>query len=397
MKQSKLVAGHRGVGKVVDGIAMMESADSVQWLVPNNFVISTAAPLKDDPEMGDKIIRTLAKKRVSGIAIKLNRYLKEIPESMLKAANEFDIPIVILPYRITSTQIINAVTFEIFRREMNSPGVCRENTFLKEVLFETLDPHSINSHVMNLGWSVNHPMAVVIIKDDALEYTPKLERLFSQCHFAYSFATKRHIVAITELKPAEAKDVLHLIYHRDPNKRNILIERASKLSEALKEAYPEHEPIIGVGFPSLSVLDLSNSFYQAKVSLCMNLSCRIHKPIAYFGEIGVFSILLSRHNEYDTSQLIERTIGVIKRYDAKKNSELLKTMEYYYVNGMNIDRTAAELHVHSNTVRHRIAKINDMFENDMFYRTNKMDMQIMIKLARCREMYDAEFETKVRR
>lgn len=129
----------------------------------------------------------------------------------------------------------------------------------------------------------------------------------------------------------------------------------------------------------------------------MNLSCRIHKPIAYFGEIGVFSILLSRHNEYDTSQLIERTIGVIKRYDAKKNSELLKTMEYYYVNGMNIDRTAAELHVHSNTVRHRIAKINDMFENDMFYRTNKMDMQIMIKLARCREMYDAEFETKVRR
>mgnify|MGYP000160723788 CR=1 FL=1 len=62
MKQSKLVAGHRGVGKVVDGIALMESADSVQWLVPNNFVISIAAQLKDDLEMGDKIHSYFGKK-----------------------------------------------------------------------------------------------------------------------------------------------------------------------------------------------------------------------------------------------------------------------------------------------------------------------------------------------
>ncbi|MEE0775928.1 MAG: helix-turn-helix domain-containing protein [Bacillota bacterium] len=89
--------------------------------------------------------------------------------------------------------------------------------------------------------------------------------------------------------------------------------------------------------------------------------------------------------------LIDRTIGFLDRHDKTKNSELLKTLETFYENQMNIDKTASDLYVHSNTVRHRINKAQKLLEHEMFYRTYHMDLRLLIFLEKVHKIYKNEF------
>mgnify|MGYP001912850961 FL=1 len=55
------------------------------------------------------------------------------------------------------------------------------------------------------------------------------------------------------------------------------------------------------------------------------------------------------------------TIGKIKHYDQKYNSELLQTATVYVKLGGNIKNTAKSINLHENTVRYRINKIKEIF------------------------------------
>lgn len=267
---------------MVDGIALMESTDSVRWLVPNNFVITNAQILRSDPSIGEKVVKTLAKKKVSGIALKLNRFIKDIPPSMRECADSYNLPIIALPYNITSTQIINAVTFEIFRSESHNLEYSYEADFLRDLIFENVDKHILRNRMANLGWSLQKSMGVTVIKDSELPLSKELEELCVQCKFPYVLPLKRYIIAITEINSEAAP--------------NTMEERALQLYHKLKDVYPDHHILMGVGIHSSTVTDLANSFFQAKVALCLNMTTQSPKPITYFGDIGVFSILLSRQN-----------------------------------------------------------------------------------------------------
>ena len=56
-----------------------------------------------------------------------------------------------------------------------------------------------------------------------------------------------------------------------------------------------------------------------------------------------------------------QSIGKIKQYDQKYNSELLQTAIVYVKLGGNIKNTAKSINLHENTVRYRINKIKEIF------------------------------------
>lgn len=64
IKQSELLAGFNGQERIVDGIALLESTDSIKWLTKNCLILTNAQLLKDNPEWAGSLIQTLYQKNV---------------------------------------------------------------------------------------------------------------------------------------------------------------------------------------------------------------------------------------------------------------------------------------------------------------------------------------------
>ena len=87
----------------------MEVPDILDWVKPDELLLTTAYPLRDDPVALDALIPRLAERGLAGIALKPGRYIKEIPASMIEAADQHAFALIELPPEASFNEIINSV------------------------------------------------------------------------------------------------------------------------------------------------------------------------------------------------------------------------------------------------------------------------------------------------
>ncbi len=117
-EQTQLVAGHEGLNKSVSYITIMEAPDFYQWVSGGEFVLTTWYAFSQNPTMQEDAFRQLAK-RVSCIAIKLDRFIKEIPEEFIAIANEYQTPLLAVRRETKFRQVIQAVAAEVQDAQTN--------------------------------------------------------------------------------------------------------------------------------------------------------------------------------------------------------------------------------------------------------------------------------------
>lgn len=86
----------------------------------------------------------------------------------------------------------------------------------------------------------------------------------------------------------------------------------------------------------------------------------------------------------DPHSIAGDAVGKMLEYDRKYGQETMTTMRVYVHCACNIQRAAAELHIHENTLRYRIARIADFTGLD--YKNGKTIFELMLAFA----LLDAE-------
>jgi len=109
LTHARVVGGHQGLRRPVRGINVMEVPDILDWVKPDELLLTTAYPLRDDPVALDALIPRLAERGLAGIALKPGRYIKAIPASMIEAAEQHAFPLIELPPEASFNEIINSV------------------------------------------------------------------------------------------------------------------------------------------------------------------------------------------------------------------------------------------------------------------------------------------------
>ncbi|MCR8635138.1 PucR family transcriptional regulator [Paenibacillus radicis (ex Xue et al. 2023)] len=92
--QCKVVAGEKGLHRTIDYITVMEVPDVIRWLKGNDLLLTSLYPIKDDPEAIGHLVQQLHDVGSSALAIKTERYVKEIPEVIIEAGNRLGFPII---------------------------------------------------------------------------------------------------------------------------------------------------------------------------------------------------------------------------------------------------------------------------------------------------------------
>ena len=77
-------------------------------------------------------------------------------------------------------------------------------------------------------------------------------------------------------------------------------------------------------------------------------------------ELALYSTLFETHDQASLSAFLEATIGALISHDRKRTSELATTLLTYFDSNQNAKVTAQRLQIHVNTVRQRLATIEDL-------------------------------------
>ncbi|HEY0817554.1 MAG TPA: helix-turn-helix domain-containing protein [Rhizobacter sp.] len=77
-------------------------------------------------------------------------------------------------------------------------------------------------------------------------------------------------------------------------------------------------------------------------------------------ELALYSTLFETHDQASLSAFLDATIGALISHDRKRSSELVSTLLCYFDCNQNAKLTAQRLDIHVNTVRQRLATIEDL-------------------------------------
>lgn len=119
----RIAAGAGGLDRMVRRMNVMEVPDILPWVKPNEFLLTTAYPFRDDPAQLTGLLPALAERDLSGLGVKLGRYLDELPTDLITAADRLDFPVVELASHVRYDDVLHQTLTRILDHQVSALSV----------------------------------------------------------------------------------------------------------------------------------------------------------------------------------------------------------------------------------------------------------------------------------
>jgi DNA-binding PucR family transcriptional regulator len=139
---------------------------------------------------------------------------------------------------------------------------------------------------------------------------------------------------------------------------------------------------VGVGSPSAGVEELRRSLVGAREAAV--LARRLTRGWALHDEISSHALLLALHDDAVLDTFAANVLGPILEHDRRRGSELLPTLEAFITSGGQWQATADALSMHVNTLRHRIARCEELSGRPLKDMGNRVDVFMALRALRRR-------------
>ncbi len=117
-KNYRVLAGRGGLNNQIQGFAMLDAPDGFLWTKGREFALSSGYVLQQNPGLLEEVIKTDNFKKIACFGIKVDRYIKTLPNSIIKAFDELNIPLIYIPSEDTWMDIINAINVMVMNRNI---------------------------------------------------------------------------------------------------------------------------------------------------------------------------------------------------------------------------------------------------------------------------------------
>ncbi|MFU8874050.1 PucR family transcriptional regulator [Micromonospora sp. SL4-19] len=114
---ARVLAGATGLDRIVRYLNIMEVPDILSWVKPHELLLTTGYPLREDPQALVNLVGELDDRGLAALAIKLHRYLDEVPAAMLAEADRRGFPILEVPAGVGFADVLNEVLAELLNRQ----------------------------------------------------------------------------------------------------------------------------------------------------------------------------------------------------------------------------------------------------------------------------------------
>jgi len=103
--------------RLVRRLNVMEVPDVLPWVKADELILTTGYPLRQSPTSLIGLVGDLDDRGLAAFAIKLARYIDELPADMLAEADRRGFPVILLPDDVGFDDILNQVLTEILNKQ----------------------------------------------------------------------------------------------------------------------------------------------------------------------------------------------------------------------------------------------------------------------------------------
>ncbi len=345
LKGFKVIAGKKGLSNKITHVAVWdyEIGDLIaENFSQGDFALSTLVAIKDGIDQLYGIVERMITVGISCLAIK-NIYFNYIPSDVIKLADEKHFPLMMFSDTFTEDVIV-------YVNKAINENKEYENLALKidNIIYNNLNDLNIKKIALKININFKEKNIVAFCKKKNSKFRRVIENVSDremEEAFSKVIPYKQGYILINTFEEAEQKDIYKTIFRR------------------LKwQGFTQEEYIIGVGRLHEHLGSLNNSIQESLYAFKYSMIYK--KNISFFYEIGINKIIMPIIDSPCVLKYYNEMIEPLILYDKNNETELLKTAVKYIENNGNIKATSEELFQHGNTVRYRINRINEIFNEN---------------------------------
>jgi hypothetical protein len=350
------------------GILDWESGEALDdAFSPGDFVVTTLAPYRDEPEIAELVIEALIKKNISALAIK-DVYFSTIPGHIAKLAEKHRIPVFMFS-EPGIADVIHALKNEMSFLEINRQATRR----LREILYQTADEADIDI----LARDINPFFTNNLICAFAIPLDPENKKMI----LAQMAAGYQNYLNAVSVDPEASYSILFfsvgicIIYtdlREDRNLKDDLRTLVDQFSVDLTG--------FAVGF-SDQMHRLSDISLAAKQAIYASADARMNDMnLQNYSDMGITRALCPLRSDYWMRSYYDDMLDRISNYDKEHDAHLFETITDYVRCDGDISATAEISYQHPNTIRYRIKKAQEVLgtKNSMDFRTQ---LYVLVRLS----------------
>jgi sugar diacid utilization regulator len=162
-------------------------------------------------------------------------------------------------------------------------------------------------------------------------------------------------------------------------RKKFALKIAGLLEKNLSGRWPQYQFYIGIGKWYQDTLNLNKSYQEAQQAITFGRKWFENKRIFHINDLGVLRLLIYIHQEilFDFSQ---EYLNALVESDRMCATEYIDTLKVYFQHQGITSEVSEVMHVHPNTLRNRLKKIEDITGINLQDPEEFMNLMIAVKI-----------------
>lgn len=168
-KDFQVIAGHDGLDKQIQGVAILDAPDGYHWTRGREFVLSAGYIFMQQPNLFNEYINSNKFRNVSGMGIKLHRFIDHIPENVIEACNKYNIPLIKIPFDPSWMDIMNQLNILVMNKNIRQFRIGNINP--KSYSKLSYQSRKINKILSQMEMEMNFPSMLYDLSSEKAYYS----------------------------------------------------------------------------------------------------------------------------------------------------------------------------------------------------------------------------------
>lgn len=173
--------------------------------------------------------------------------------------------------------------------------------------------------------------------------------------------------------------VLYRVAAGAPAPQQAAEQVVGRLRAALGE---DAAPVAGIGGACRAVADYPAAYRQARAAVEMGISFGRRQAVICFADLGAYAVLLEATDRTRLVAWAEAYLQPLLRYDARRRTELLTTLEHYLQTAGSLVATARAANLHISGVKYRLRRVEELLGLDLSQGQSRLDLHLALMVAR---------------
>lgn len=366
----KLKAGRNGLDRTVSWVYAKHTKTITEWVHGGEFILVSGYEYGIDESELLKLVEEAAENNSSGVLIEGGINFKEMPASVIKKADEKELPLFFVRGVISFVDVTHDVS-----------DLIMENRYLKiknvSLLDKLLNSPSLSKKEMDklfCGTGISPDscfmLAVFNMSNDESQLNKRtIER--ADLLVGLSRVLQKHIstlfeqLGISSIYKVNLDSVDYLLYADEEAELMEIAKALENIQTNINVTYNDYDICLSfssVVYESCNILNGLNEAYFTGNLLMKKMFPETSKS---FSDIGSYQMLFYVEDKAKLQMFRDQYLKRLHEADQEGSSQLMETLHEYLIQGGNMMQTSKLLFIHRNTLQYRLERIETITGRDI--------------------------------